>query len=236
MGYFLSVSAVRGCSAEVLGDAISAVMAAHGVATEPSSGPPDPRTDLSIFAGTPWTIVLWPEHFNVHDIAICAQLSKTFGTISTVHTYDEEYWTHALCVDGNVIDRFCSMPGYFAKGPQESARLAAAWRGNATVLASTIGCDPARLSPYLVHRPPQSGQPVPKPGLISRLFGAKTRPHAPVKAHAEDEFDLDNFWVFVDFWKQAGIPYPANMRKYDRVIRLAEDFSDRLPVGTDDDL
>ena len=49
------------------------------------------------------------------------------------------------------------------------------------------------------------------------------------KVAADDEFDIDNFWVFTDFWKRLGILYPDDMSQWQKRIRLHRKFNERLP-------
>lgn len=148
----------------------------------------DPADDVSAFGSVNgWTVVLWPEYFNIHDVAAVADMSGRLGVLaSTVHTYDGDYWAHRLFRSGVELDRFASVPGYFAEDPNELLALEQRWAGNAMVVAEAVGCPVGQVAPYLVHVP----------------AGADGRAG---KAFADDEFPIDDMWVFVDFWRRLGI-------------------------------
>jgi hypothetical protein len=135
---------------------------------------------------------------------------------SAIHVYDSDYWAHSLFGAGVRLDRFASRPGYFAESYSETQAIAASWRGNAEVLASAFGVDAALIGAYLQYVDSPDG--------------------APSKALPDDRFDLDDFWVFTDFWSRAGITYPDDMSAYERVLRLPANFARRLPTMADDEL
>lgn len=174
--------------------------------------------DALIFPPTNgWTVVLWPQYFNVHDIPLCAAVSRELATLaSTVHVHDGDYWTHVLFDRGALVDRFASMPGYFAEDPGDVTALAESWAGDADRVGAALGKAPEDIRPYLVQIEP----------------GAE----APGMAFDDDEFGLDDYWVFTDMWKRIGITYPDGVGNHERVLRLGTDFMDRLPTGADEDL
>lgn len=211
MGYFLAVSAFRDRSVAQVVVAINTALTAHGVACRAVSESMDPATDAAVFDAAPFTIVLWPEYFNLHDIDLCAALTAALRTVAiTTHTYDGDYWTLAVCRDGSVLDRFCTHPGYFARSPQERDQLATAWKGDAAVLARELGVEATALTSYLLH---QDSSPPPK--------GARAQP--------DDEFDLSNMWVFTDLWRRLGARYPDDVSNASLRLRLSADFAENLP-------
>lgn len=78
------------------------------------------------------------------------------------------------------------------------------WEGDAEALARELGADGGVLRAYL------------------------TEPR-PARAFPDDEFTLDDFWVFTDFWRRLGVPYPDDVGAYELAIQFADDFGDRLP-------
>lgn len=219
MGEFLAVSAFRDRPVEDLAPAVSHYVRGHGVACDLiQDGSHEEAVDALIFPPTNgWTVVLWPPYFNIHDITLCAAVSRELATLaSTVHIYDGDYWTHVLFDRGDLVDRFASMPGYFTEDPGEVAALAESWAGDADRLGAALGKAAEDIRPYLVHIDPEGEEP----GM----------------AFEDDEFGLDDYWVFTDLWKRIGVTYPDDVGNYERVLRLGKDFMDRLPTGADDDL
>jgi hypothetical protein len=210
VGYFLSVSAFRGTEVGALRDAIAAYAGEHGVSVAPVDGRDDDHRDISLFAGD-WAVVLWPEHFNVHDVPACARLSADLGTlVSAIHTFDGDYWVHNVFRDGERLDRFASMPDYFTDTG------ATRWAGDPARVAAAFGRAPEQVAPYYVHQSVHAEEPA-------------------GKAFGDDEFDLDNMWVFADLWRRLGIAYPEDMGATAACLRLAEGWEDRLPVDPDGD-
>jgi hypothetical protein len=132
------------------------------------------------------------------------------GVGSAVTIHDGDYWTHTLLRDGQTLDRFASMPDYFANDPDAIARLVAKFVGNPAVVAATLGCPVDQVAPYLVHA-------MVTEHLDSLLLdGPDLDP-----AYADDEFDRESPWVFADFWRRAGITYPPDVSAYAAHLRLA---------------
>ncbi len=215
MGYFLAVSAFRGKPVGEVADAIIATMTEHGVSCRPSSAPMREQTDTAIYDASPFTIVLWPEYFNVHDIDLCALLTVRLRCAAlTSHTYDGDYWTIALCREGAVLDRFCSHPGYFAQSRAERESLAKSWKGDAEALGHEFGADPAVIARYLVHQdlsPPPAGS----------------------RAWPDDKSELSDLWVFTDLWRKLGANYPEDLDTDALRLRVSDEASKNLP-GTSD--
>jgi hypothetical protein len=213
MGYFLAVSAFRAVGEDEVVGAITALLARHSVQVRPvDRGEPDqPSLDFKVFAPAGgWTVVLWPAYFNIHDVPVCAALSEALGgVVSTVHTYDSDYWTHVLLREGRILDRFGSMPDYFVSG-DGATDIAARWAGDANVVAEMAGGDPAALGAYFRH---DAGE-------------------GDGKAFPDDEFALDSEWVFTDFWRRVGILYPADIGA-GRRFRLSDGWRELIPVTSD---
>lgn len=249
MGTYHSVAAVRERSLDEVEAAIRDYMAEHGVDCESlevkepqevvEEAPPrwpllarllsllkpqeekapeavgQGRSDVVIFAPrNGWTVLFWPPLFARHDIPASRHLSRQLETIvSAVHTYEGDYWVHVLFDKGKEVDRFASRPDFAAPTPGAAARLKKKWRGDAQVLARLLGANAEEVSRYYVHLGPE--------GLATRF--------------PEDQFRLDDPWVFTDFWRHLGIPYPEDTLRFERQLALGLDFPDKLPAATGPD-
>jgi len=134
VGYFLAVSSFRDSSVAHLAAAIQKYTSEFDVTCDlfdPGQAELDPCTDAIIFAPVGgWTVILWPEYFNIHDFPTCQALSRRLSTlVSTVHVYDGNYWAHGLFEAGETLDRFCSIPDYFAESSVAAGRMRMGWRG-----------------------------------------------------------------------------------------------------------
>lgn len=189
-----------------------------------------PRTDATVFASKDrWTIVLWPEYFNIHDFSICAALSERLPTlVSTVHVYDGDYWVHGLFEQGHLLDQFCSQPYYFAEDSETANQMKAKWRGSPEAIAPRFQVPVDAIRGYLSHLPlPEVSAPQSR-SLLS--FLKRHKPNvSDRKVKSDDAFGLDNFWVFTDFWRSLGIRYPDDMTKWAKLLRFASDFTEHLP-------
>jgi hypothetical protein len=209
MGLFLAASAFRDRDVDQVTAALEQFLADHGWSTD---GDPRSEDEVRLFAPVGgWTVVLWPPYFNGHDSIAARELSATLGTVaSTVHIYDSDYWVHRLFRAGEELDRSASTPAYWAESEEEAIRLRAAWTGNAAVVADTVGRPAAGLEPY--QTPLEDGD------------------EPPGKAFDDDENELDDPWVFVDFWRRLGITYPADPTAWARQLWLKSGWLGQLPA------
>jgi hypothetical protein len=215
MGHFLAVSAFRDQSVEAVASSTISYASMYGLACKTMGpGKADERVDLIIFAPqNRWTVVLWPQYFNVHDMELCRFLSEELSSlVSTVHVYHDDYWANATFDRGNTLSLFASVPGYFTESEGDAQRLKAKWSGNVSAVSMAVSVPEETISPHLVHLDPQ-------------------RPNQPGKAFPDDRFELWNFWVFTDFWRRLGIAYPADVGDYRERLRLPKDFGRKLPCG-----
>lgn len=187
--------------------------------------------------------MLWPAYFNVYDFALCRDLAARLRyVVSTVHVYDGDYWEHLFLDGTNEIHKFSSYPTYFAKTAAEAEQFAAEWRGDPKALASLLQIPCERISGYLAHlplEPAPADQPVPQPAersWLQKLLGSRpatTPPQRPVrKAYPTDEFGIEDFWVFIDFWRQLGITYPDPVDQGIHSILRFDDIH-KLPHAAD---
>jgi hypothetical protein len=212
MGHFLAVSAFRDRTTDDVVRVLSDYAGAHGVSCElVSDGSSDEAVDALVFPQTNgWTVVLWPPFFNFYDAPLCAYASRELGTLAaTVNVDDGDYWTHILFDRGETVDRFVSIPSYFEVDEADTG----AWAGNPARLAAALGRDSDEISPYLVQLDPDD--------------------EVLEKAFEDDEFSLDDFWVFTDMWQRMGIAYPDDLESYERVLRLGTNVRELLPTRPD---
>lgn len=204
MGTFLAASAFRDTTPDALATAVTQVASDFGLSPSvPAEGSAEDQVSLFPPAGG-WTVVVWPEEFHLHDIAICAAVTAvTGGTASSVHLYDDDYWTHAVVTGGTVQDVFCSMPSYFDDDPALTTRYA----GRPAVVAAALGTDADLVARYLRPAEDADGE----------------------TAVDGDRFELDNPWVFTDLWARLGISYPDDLDAPAVVLDLGEDWSTTLP-------
>lgn len=224
MGEFVAASAFHTDQLDRVQDAVEGFFAEHRwPAQRVGEGDAGPD-DVTVFAPVNgWTVVLWPAYFS--DVPAAQSVSRVLGVLaSTVHIHDGDYWGHTLLRDGQVVDRFASMPDYFTDDPDEVAALARTWAGNPTVVAEAVGRPVADVAPYLV--------PVALDGDEDddELY---EEPDGLGKALPDDAFDLDDPWVFVDFWRRLGITYPQDVTAFANRLRLEPNWLDKLPGGAD---
>ncbi len=162
-----------------------------------------------------WIVTIWPTWFTGLG-AVAKWLSGEFGTlVSTVDVYDGDFWNHVLWRDGKELDRFSSWPDHFTNDRSEAKRLKQDWTGRPHLLAETFGVPESSITPYLI--PPYS----------SGIFGWWMRSRKPFP---DDAVELADIWIFIDFWRRLGIPYPGD-GPADRAVRFTGPGPGGLPVG-----
>jgi hypothetical protein len=253
MGHFLAVSAFKTTDPDATVQAIVDYCANHDAkcSVHDAGADADEHTDATVYQPeNGWIRVLWPMYFNVHDFPLCTELARSLGAmVSTVHVYDGDYWEHLFLNGGEVLHKFSSWPDYFAEDPDEAEARKQEWAGDVTALAAALDVPADEIAGYMLHMPiaePADSGPAPaaaskpaKRGWLRSLFGggskgasrlAPTRPPAPPKAYPTDEFDLEDFWVFTDFWRKLGIVYPDPPDENIRcVLQLDPRFGKKLP-------
>ncbi|WP_089245901.1 hypothetical protein [Asanoa hainanensis] len=221
MGEFVATSAFRTDNADQVLASVERYVRAHGWSTTSVGESYDYENDVLQFAPAGgWSVVLWPTYFS--DVPAARFVSDELGVVaSTVHIHDGDYWAHTLVRDGAVLDRFASMVDYFTDDLAVVAHLRRGWSGDPAVVASAFGRSVEELRPYLVH--------------IDLGDDDEEEPPS-VKAFPDDEFTLDNAWVFVDFWRRLGITYPADVGGFAGRLALTKDWFGKLPEGEEGDL
>ena len=213
MGLFLAATAVRSDSVSAIAQAISKYMQSHDVKHEvlPGPTPLNDATDAQIFAPIKsWTVVLWPNYFNIHDFP-AAKAIATAGSwlISAVHVYDGDYWEHLAVSGTDELHEFCSRPTYWKDEPSELERVSS-FNSAPERLAQASGVPAAALTPYLVDAD----------GIAE-----------DARAAADDQFPLSDIWAFTHFWRRLGITYPDPPENPAAVVRLSKWFAKRLPAA-----
>jgi hypothetical protein len=183
MGEFIAVTAVRGTDPAFVAQTIVRYAQESGVEADVVAEHGDDLVAVHPPEGG-WTVVTWP--MPVVASAVGGWLSRECGAqVSAIDVYDGAYWQHVAFYKGEVRDRFSSVPDYFATDEPTGQRLRREWAGDAAVLADFFDRPASAVGPYLVRADEAAGPAFPG-----------------------DEFDLDDVWVFVDFWRRAGIAYP----------------------------
>ncbi|MEV6243064.1 hypothetical protein [Lentzea sp. NPDC051838] len=217
MGEFVAASAFKTADVIAVVAAVSGFVAAHSSpAARVEAAEPVTADEVQIYPpANGWTVVLWPNYFI--EVAAAEHMSRELGVLtSTARIYDGDYWTHSLLRDGETLDRFASIPDYFAEDEDEAAALATKYAGKPEVIADATGCPVEQVAPYLVH--------------IEEDEEGDDEPDR-VKAFPDDEFELDSAWVFVDFWRRFGPRYPDDVSASAARLRLAPGWLDKLPTG-----
>jgi hypothetical protein len=229
MGAFVSRTAFRTNDAAAVSAAIHAYVIRHGVACEPGRVGDDFSASTLVFAPRGgWTVVSWPDAFVGWDIAAVEALTAELGLLaSLVFVADGKYWAHVLVERGEIVDEFCSHP------QRLHGESTDAWRGNPELLARKFGVEAADLAPYLVDldAAAEAAKPAPPKGFWARMFAPEPPPFHAGPAFADDEYDLDDYDVCVDFWRRAGIHWPEAMELANPAFcwRFADDFGRNLP-------
>lgn len=230
MGAFVSRTAFRTNDAAALSAAIHAYVTRHGVACEPARVGDDFSASTLIFAPRGgWTVVSWPDAFVGHDVPAIEALTQELRLLAShVYVVDGKYWAHLLVERGDVLDEFCSHP------QRLHGESVDAWRGNAELLARKFGVEASDVAPYLVDLDAAelAAKPPPPKGFLARFFAPEPPPFHAGRAFDDDEYDLDDYDVCVDFWRHAGIHWPEAMELASPAFcwRFAEDFGTKLPA------
>jgi hypothetical protein len=215
MGNFLAVSAFRFQPVGTVSRAIVEYANRYSVSAEtlPPIDSLDNRRDAQIYEpAEDWTVLLWPEYFNIHDFPLARAIAGAKGwMVSTVHVYDGDYWEHLCCSGESELHAFNSWPAYWKDDAGDDFDRILKYDSTPSRLAQSLGIAPSSIQPYLVD--------------VASLSDFDT------KAYPDDEYSLANFWVFTDFWRRLGIQYPDPPQRLGAILRIGEDFMDKLPVA-----
>ena len=233
MGAFVSATAFRTTDAAALSAAIGWYADAHGVACTAVAANDEFGSNTLIFAAkNGWTVVFWPDYFVGMDVPASQAISRELQLLaSVVFVSNGSFWGHGLVERGETLDQFCPRPTAMAAA--DPAAHAQRWRGNAALLARKFAVPEAQLAPYLRHldAEAEAAKP-PKPGFFARFFAPEPPPFVAGPAFPDDEYDLDDYDVFVDFWRRAGIHWPAEMELAAPLFswRFADDYAAKFPA------
>lgn len=214
MGNFIAVTAFQAQSVEEVLRSVLEYVTQYQVSSEqiPLNEPLDHRNNALIYQPSEeWTIVWWPYYFNIHDFPLVRTIAANEGwLISTVHVYDGDYWEHLCCFGETELHAFCSWPSYWKDDGGEDYNRIQGYDSTPKRLAEAVGIAPSIIQPYIVD--------------VESLYDHD------VKAYEDDEFPLANYWVFVDFWRRLGIPYPdeTDVRG---AIQFGGDLMKKLPTA-----
>jgi len=128
----------------------------------------------------------WSSVLLHHDALIGDQLAGELSRLTSAPSiafseYDQTTWGYTLFVDGEALDSFWSIPEIVEED-------AAAVRGTPAALSRVFGVPESDVAPYLQHLSPDLSE-------TSKVF-------------PDDEFELSDHWVRVDFMRRLGILYP----------------------------
>lgn len=167
------------------------------------------ETDAQIYQdASGWILINWPNYFNLYDHYFAEKLSFHLNTlVSTISIYEGSLWTHVLYELGEELHRFCNIPDYFDEANQLTSDSSE--RG-VKLVAEKFNVEIDRIS-----------------GYFSYLSEVDDEPRFD-KVHVHDEFEVWDFWVFCDFWAQAGIIYPEDEDYLVSSIRFYDGFEDKL--------
>ncbi len=233
MGAFVSTTAFRTDDAAAVSAAIARHVQAKGVACESVDVSDEFASNTLIFQPqNGWVVVFWPEQFVGLDVAAVEAVTQDLRLVaSVVFVEDGRYWAHVLVENGAVVDQFSSRPARMTATVADAVGLSEAWRGDAAVLARKFAVSEAAIAPYLRNLDAEEAAAKPaKPSFFARFFAPEPAPFAAGPAFADDEYDLDDYDVFVDFWRHAGIHWPADMELAAPAFswRFGEDYPEKL--------
>ena len=212
MGHFFAVTAFKTENEKLVSDAIVEYSTAYDVKARALDkvNEPNEKSHAILFPqANGWCVVIWPRYFNIHDVPLAKTISEKYSLlVSTVNVYDGDYWCHYLFNAGEEIDAYCSIPNYWAESESESEDSINKFKGNPELVAQYMGIEKTNIEGYYQHL------------LEDKEYG---------KVYSEDESELDDFWVFTDFWNKLGIEYPADIMSFNSVVDLTKKFDSKFP-------
>jgi hypothetical protein len=208
-----------------IADAIVRYSATHDVPAEVLVAEPEQTFDAASveLPADGWSVVSWPRRLRGH-IKISRWLSGELGVAaSLVEVYDSDAWTHVALDRGEVRDRFATMPEAQTSDVTSRTEAKRRWAGNAGTVAELFGRPSSDVAPYFQ-----------RPSLLRVLWSRLAGKPLGVKAFPDDEYNLDEDWVFTDFWRRAGITYPdpSTSPGAAHVVRFHPPGSEELPYDT----
>lgn len=233
VGAFVSATAFHTDDAAALSAAIARYAERRGVTCEAAEVSDDFSNNTLIFQPlNGWTVVFWPERFIGLDVAAVEAVTTELKLLASLVFVEEgRYWAHVLVENGDVVDQFCPRPTRMSSMAADAVGSSEAWKGSAALLARKFGVAETALAPYLrdLDQEAQAAKPA-KVGFFARFFAPEPPPFVAGPAFPDDEYDLDDYDVFVDFWRRAGIHWPADMELAAPAYcwRFGDDYPEKL--------
>lgn len=195
MGNFIEVTAFKCTNPLKVARAITAYLDQEGIeaSVHNASFDLDDRSHAKLYSDDGgWTVVYWPRWFSCDDSALGQTLSMEMNiSVSHISVYDGDYWRHFFFDRGECIDEFFSVPDYW----DEPVEPVPEFGGNPEGIANCLGVNVDDIRGYF------------------RNMSATVDYEG--KAYNDDESELQDFWVFIDFWRKLGIrtaPYFKSAR------------------------
>ena len=137
------------------------------------------------------TLVIYEE--STGDFTRIQEISAKLGVpVFALHVHDDDLWLYEFYVDGELKDRFNTIPEYWQELCDEEK---ASWKGNAQILATHWkDLKPEDISAYLIN--------------WHEGLGEDDDMEDGINAYPDDEFPIGDFWQLTDFLKKLGTPYP----------------------------
>ncbi|MDH5572275.1 MAG: hypothetical protein OEY89_10950 [Gammaproteobacteria bacterium] len=213
MGHFFAITAIKATESSLVVENLKSIFQQFQceVKTVDLDDYDDSSDALVYQDSSGWIVINWPSYFNIHDQHIAQNLSKKIGTIvSTISVYEGALWTHVLYENGDELHRFCNVPDYF-----DEADLVMSDNSETGIklVAEKLSAAEEKIKGYFTYL---------KEDEEDMNFK---------KVHDNDEFEIWDFWVFCDFWKQVGINYPEKNDEAVACLRLCDAFDKKLPVN-----
>lgn len=188
MGLFLSMSGVIGCTMEQIQAALAEYAEGHSKKFETINADGLDRKIGVISTNSKNTTIIYPEDFCEWD-EVSQFLSEKFDTVVFYfHIHDGDLWMYILFAQGQEVDQFLPLPGYWKEMSEEEKRLV---QGNAEIICKYVkGVSKESVRNYLVEWDYTS--------------------NIEQKAYPDDEFSIGNCWQVCDFMKKVGFEYPED--------------------------
>ena len=234
LGACVSTTAFRTSDAAALSAAICGLAQAHDLGCTAVAVSDEFASNTLIFQpNNGWTVVFWPDNLVAQAVPIAVVLTRQLHLLASVVFVDDGgYWAHVLIEHGETLDQFCPRPGRVDPTPADAAEHLQKWRGDAALLARKFRVADELMAPYLrnLDAEAEAAKP-PKPGFFARFFAPEPPPFVAGPAFPDDEYDLDDYDVYVDFWRRAGIHWPADMELAAPAFswRFGGDYAAKLP-------
>lgn len=194
MGHFFTITAIRTNDSNAVAHAVLEYSQRSELKSRVLFSVNDPNDEYHATIYTPvddWCVIEWPRYFSDYDGIAPKFLSERLSTLaSTIDVHYGDYWRHIFYKHGAKLDDFNSMPSYWFEDDYDTSELEAMYKGSPANIASELNIDEEDIAGYYEHI-------------------ASCKKYS--KVHPDDRFELDDFWVFVDYWRKLGIQYPVGV-------------------------